>query len=97
MVHSHPSTPQQRAQWIGQMLAHAGTYGVVTQLSRTHAPARTRCARAMSRTVAPAPPSQPLAEAAPVAVALVVARATRHGHARPVVGHRRRVHIGLQH
>ena len=35
MVRSHPSTPDQRAQWVGQMLAHAGDYGFVTQLSRT--------------------------------------------------------------
>jgi hypothetical protein len=35
MVQSHPSTPDQRAQWIGQMIAHAGDYGFVTQLSRT--------------------------------------------------------------
>ena len=34
MVHSHPSTPQQRAQWVSQMLAHQGHYGFVTQLSR---------------------------------------------------------------
>ena len=35
MVQSHPSTPDQRTQWIGQMIAHAGEYGFVTQLSRT--------------------------------------------------------------
>ena len=34
MVQSHPSTPQQRAQWVCQMLAHRGQYGFVTQLSR---------------------------------------------------------------
>lgn len=34
MVRSHPSTPQQRAQWVSQMLAHQGHYGFVTQLSR---------------------------------------------------------------
>jgi len=34
MVRSHPSTPQQRAQWVSQMLAQQGHYGLVTQLSR---------------------------------------------------------------
>ena len=34
MGHAHPSTPDQRAQWVGQMLAHEGDYGFVTQLSR---------------------------------------------------------------
>ena len=35
MVHHHPSTPEERAHWVGQLLAHAGDYGFVTQLSRT--------------------------------------------------------------
>jgi hypothetical protein len=34
MVRSHPSTPAQRAQWVSQMLGHAGEYGFVTRLSR---------------------------------------------------------------
>jgi hypothetical protein len=34
MVRSHPSTPEQRAQWVSQMLVHAGEYGFVTRLSR---------------------------------------------------------------
>ena len=34
MVHSHPSTPDQRAQWTAYMLAHRGEYGLVTRLSR---------------------------------------------------------------
>jgi len=34
MVRSHPSTPQERAQWVSQMLAHQGQYGFVTHLSR---------------------------------------------------------------
>jgi transposase-like protein len=34
MVHSHPSTPDQRAQWTAYMLAQRGNYGVVTRLSR---------------------------------------------------------------
>src|SRR5947207_604801 len=34
MVHRHPSTPDQRAQWTAYMLAHRGEFGVITQLSR---------------------------------------------------------------
>lgn len=34
MVQRHPSTPEQRAQWVTTMLAHAGEYGLVTELSR---------------------------------------------------------------
>jgi hypothetical protein len=34
MVQRHASTPAQRAQVVAQMIAHAGDYGVVTQLSR---------------------------------------------------------------
>ena len=34
MVQRHASTPQQRAQVVCQMIAQAGDYGVVTQLSR---------------------------------------------------------------
>lgn len=35
MGHAHPSTPEQRAQWASQMLAHDHEYGVITQLSAT--------------------------------------------------------------
>jgi hypothetical protein len=34
MVRSHPSTPQERAQWTAYMLAHQGEYGIITRLSR---------------------------------------------------------------
>jgi hypothetical protein len=34
MGQRHPSTPTQRAQGVAQMIAHAGEYGVVTELSR---------------------------------------------------------------
>ena len=34
MVQHHASTPAQRAQIVAQMIAHAGNYGFVTQLSR---------------------------------------------------------------
>jgi hypothetical protein len=35
MGQTHPSTPEQRAQWASQMLAHDHEYGVITQLSET--------------------------------------------------------------
>lgn len=34
MVRTHPSTPQERAQWTAYMLAHRGEYGAITHLSR---------------------------------------------------------------
>ena len=36
MVRTHPSTPEERAQWTAYMLAHQGDYGIVTHLSRAH-------------------------------------------------------------
>jgi hypothetical protein len=36
MVHAHPSTPAERVQWVSQMLAHRGEYGLVSSLSRQH-------------------------------------------------------------
>lgn len=36
MVHAHPSTPAERVQWVSQMLAHRGEYGLVSSLSRLH-------------------------------------------------------------
>ena len=36
MVRTHPSTPEQRAQWTAYVLAHQGEYGIVTHLSRAH-------------------------------------------------------------
>ena len=35
MGQRHASTPEQRAQVVSQMIAHAGDYGLVTTLSRT--------------------------------------------------------------
>ncbi len=40
MVHAHPSTPEQRAQWTTMMLAHQGEYGLVTRLSRENGVSR---------------------------------------------------------
>jgi transposase-like protein len=34
MGQTHPSTPEQRAQWAAHLLAHQGEYGIVTELSR---------------------------------------------------------------
>ena len=33
MVQGHCSTASQRAEWVSQLLADSGTYGVVSQLS----------------------------------------------------------------
>src|SRR5258708_16475320 len=35
MIHSHCSTASQRAQWVSELLAQEGTYGVVSQMSRS--------------------------------------------------------------
>jgi hypothetical protein len=35
MVHTHSSTVSQQVQWVSHLLAHEGTYGVVSQLSRS--------------------------------------------------------------
>src|SRR5258706_2898435 len=40
MVHAHPSTPEERVQLVSQMIAQAGTYGMVTKLSRDLAVSR---------------------------------------------------------
>src|SRR4029450_1013282 len=34
MGRSHPSTPAQQAQWVSQLLAHDGLYGIVSQIAR---------------------------------------------------------------
>jgi hypothetical protein len=64
MVHRHPSTPTQRAQWVGHMIAHGGEYGQVTALSRASGVSRQTlyawCARGLAALerafVAAAPP-----------------------------------------
>ena len=35
MVHSHSSTASQRVHWVSQLLAHEGTYGEISQMSRS--------------------------------------------------------------
>lgn len=36
MIHAHSSTPSQRVHWVSELVAQEGTYGVVSQLSRSH-------------------------------------------------------------
>ncbi len=36
MIHSHSSTLSQRVQWVSELLAQEGRYGVVSQMSRSH-------------------------------------------------------------
>src|SRR5947209_19682252 len=35
MVHTHSSTASQRVHWVSQLLAHEGTYGEISQMSRS--------------------------------------------------------------
>jgi len=35
MIHTHFSTPSQRVQWVSELLAQEGRYGVVSQMSRS--------------------------------------------------------------
>ena len=35
MVHTHSSTASQRIHWVSQLLAHEGTYGEISQMSRS--------------------------------------------------------------
>ena len=36
MIHTHSSTTSQRVQWVSELLAQEGRYGVVSQMSRSH-------------------------------------------------------------
>lgn len=36
MIHAHSSTASQRVQWVSQLIAREGSYGVVSQMSRTY-------------------------------------------------------------
>jgi hypothetical protein len=67
MVQRHPSTPVQRAQGVAHMIAHAGEYGVVTELSRALGVSRQtlyrwgdRGLRALVAAFTPAPPAAPV-------------------------------------
>ncbi len=40
MVHTHSSTASQRVQWVSALLAHEGTYGVVSQMHRSSGASR---------------------------------------------------------
>jgi len=67
MVQRHASTPAQRAQVVTQMLAHAGDYGVVTQLSRTLGVSRqtlytwaSRASHALHQAFLPTPAAPPV-------------------------------------
>src|SRR5262245_56045815 len=68
MVRSHPSTPQQRAQWVSQMLAQQGHYGFVTRLSQQIGVSRQTLytwakqgQRALEHALTPTPAAPPLA------------------------------------
>src|SRR5207247_10076400 len=88
MVHTHPSTPDQRAQWTAYRLAHRGEYGLITRLSREHGISRPtlyalreQAQQALRRTFtrpAPAPPVSPSLERQVLTV-LVHAHASERG------------------
>jgi hypothetical protein len=40
MIQHHCSTPNQRAYWVSELIAHEGSYGVVGQMSRDHGVSR---------------------------------------------------------
>lgn len=68
MGQTHPSTPEQRAQWAALLLAHPGEYGMVTQLSRdiqvsrqTLYTWRDQAGAALLAAFTPAPPPTPVA------------------------------------
>lgn len=69
MVHRHPSTPQQRAEGVATMIAHAGQYGVVTDLSQRLGVSRqtlyTWCNHGLQALVAAFTPAPPASEVAP--------------------------------
>jgi len=65
-VRSHPSTPAERVPWVGHLLAHAGEYGAVAELSRACGASRQtlyawrgRGREAVEAAFAPPPPAAP--------------------------------------
>lgn len=64
MVQRHGSTAEQQLQWSAEMIAHAGTYGLITRLSRESGLSRPtlyalkrRAQAALQQTFAPPPPA----------------------------------------
>jgi len=88
MVQRHASTPAQRAQVVCQLLAHAGDYGLVTQLSRTLGVSRQtlytwakRASHALHQTFLPVPaaPTVPPALERAILTLLVEGHASTRG------------------
>jgi transposase-like protein len=84
MVRIHPSTPEQRAQWSAEMLAHPNQYGLITRLSREHNVSRPtlyawrqRAQQALLTAFAPASPT----DATPISPERQVLTVLVHGHA----------------
>ena len=68
MVHLHSSTASQRAQWVSELVAHEGSYGVVSQMSCRHDVSRqtlyswkAKGQRALEAALAPRKPQAPRA------------------------------------
>jgi hypothetical protein len=67
MVHTHPSTPEQRVQLVATMLAHRGEYGLITRLSRERGVSRptlyawrSHAERALEAAISPSCPAPPI-------------------------------------
>src|SRR5437763_174965 len=63
MIHAHSSTASQRVQWVSELIAHEGSYGVVSQMSRRYQVSRqtlyswqAKGQRALEATFAPRKP-----------------------------------------
>lgn len=84
MVQRHPSTPVQRAAGVACMIAHAGEYGVVTEVSRALGVSRqtlyTWCDRGLAALVAALTPA-PAAEVVPPTLERAILTLLVEGHA----------------
>jgi hypothetical protein len=86
MVHIHSSTVNQRVQWVSALLAHEGTYGEVSQMSRSSGLSRqtlycwkAKGQRALEATLAPKQPQRQ--EAKPPELERAVLTLLVQGHA----------------
>jgi transposase-like protein len=86
MVHTHSSTGSQRVHWVSQLLAHEGTYGEISQLSRSQQVSRQtlytwkeKGQRALEAAFVPHTPQVPVAQ--PIDLHRAVLTLLVEGHA----------------
>src|SRR6266702_1175234 len=86
MVHTHSSTASQRVHWVSQLLAHEGTYGEISQMSRSQRVSRQtlyawkeKGQRALEAAFVPPKPQAPAAR--PVDLQRAVLTLLVEGHA----------------